>query len=162
MKSFEPQQLCGPQLRKVRFEKGFQALVLEGRGSAPSACEFWPSIWSCHRASCLLDAPVALDGPQARLGHVSAAARFTRTIGVHDLEHDWDVEKCVEQGFSFITPSSTAHLAYVLNRCLRTERVLSFRNVWKSLQLGAAQLGAAQCVAQRESDMPLATVPVSF
>ena len=78
-----------------------------------------------------------------------------RTIGAHDWEHDW---KVWEQGFSFITPSSTAHLAYVLNRCLRTERVLSFRNVWKSLQLGAAQLGAAQCVAQRES---VATVPVS-
>ena len=42
-------------------------------------------------AQFLLDAPVALDGPQARLDHVSAAARFTRTIGVHDLEHDWEV-----------------------------------------------------------------------
>ena len=97
---------------------------------------------------------------------------LTTLVQLHDLRARlgctiWStigkcVEKCVEQGFSFITPSSTAHLAYVLNRCLRTERVLSFRNVWKSLQLGAAQLGAAQCVAQRESDMPLATVPVSF
>jgi hypothetical protein len=34
-----------------------------------------------------------------------------------------------------------------------------FRNVWKSLQLGTAQLGATQCVTQRESDMPLAAYP---
>ena len=45
-----------------------------------------------------------------------------------------------------------------------SERVLNFRNVcfrnvWKSLQLGTAQLGATQCVTQRESDMPLAAYP---
>ena len=106
---------------------------------------------------------------------------LTTLVQLHDLRARlgctiWStigkcVEKCVEQGFSFITPSCCvcaeslpAHSCRFMYRAFRraSERVLSFRNVWKSSQLGAAQLGAAQCVAQRESDMPLATVPVSF
>ena len=107
---------------------------------------------------------------------------LTTLVQLHDLRARlgctiWStigkcVEKCVEQGiyYSFIYRSSCvcaeslpAHSYRFMYRAFRraSERVLSFRNVWKSLQLGAAQLGAAQCVAQQESDMPLATVSVS-
>jgi len=63
-----------------------------------------------------------------------------------------------EQGYDFLLLLHLAGQSYsFMYRAFRraSERVFSFRNVWKS-----SQLGAAQCVAQRESDMPLAAIPV--